>query len=115
MVSGEVQVLKPPPSTAHSKVASCSGEEKLKVGVLSLVFSPSIGPESIDVSAPVRSTVKVRVAGVASGRLCGSTARTAKVCWPSPSGAVVWGEVQALKAPPSTAHSKVESFSLEVN
>ena len=66
-VRGEVHASKAPPSREHSKVASCSGEENSKVGVLSLISEPSAGPESIVVSVGVVSTEKVRVAGVASG------------------------------------------------
>ena len=47
--------------------------------------------------------------------LAASLARTAKVCWPSLCGLVVNGEVQGVKAPPSTEHSKVAGLSLEVN
>ena len=54
------------------------------------------------------STVKLRDAGVASTFPAGSVARTSNVCAPSASGAVVWAELQAAQAPPSTRHSNVE-------
>jgi hypothetical protein len=55
----------------------------------------------------VRSTLKERVAGVASTLPEASRARTANVCAPSGSTAVVCGEVQTANAAPSTRHSNV--------
>ena len=45
----------------------------------------------------------------------GSLARTAKVWLPSGSEAVVFGELQGLKLPPSILHSKLEPASLAEN
>src|SRR5947208_4304862 len=96
----------------HSKVEPGSLELKVNVGVASL--SSAGGAESIVVFGAVRSTVQVRLAGVASVLPAGSVARTSKVWLPAPSGAVVCGLVQGDQLPPSTRHSKVEPGSLEL-
>jgi hypothetical protein len=44
-----------------------------------------------------------------------SVARTATLCAPSASAAVVHGLVHGAHAPESTWHSKVDGFSVEVN
>jgi hypothetical protein len=54
---GEVQLLKLPPSSLHSKVEFASDEEKVKLGE-ALPIVPE-GPESIDVSGAAVSTVHV--------------------------------------------------------
>ena len=59
------------------------------------------------VSGSVVSSVKVRLAGVASVLPAASVARTEKVCGPSVSVAVVCGELHAVKASLSTRHSKL--------
>src|SRR4051794_30758328 len=115
VVSGEEQELKPPPSIEHSKVLPGSFELKVKAGVAVVMVEPSAGPESIVVSGAAVSMTKVLPAGWASGRFVGSTARTTTVCSPSASVSVVKGDVQAENAAPSTEHSKVESFSEELN
>jgi hypothetical protein len=52
-------------------------------------------------------TVKARLAGLVSMLPAASVARTSKVCGPSASAAVVWGEEQTAKGWLSTRHSKV--------
>ena len=84
---------------------------KAKVGVLSLVVP--VGPDVIVVSGAVVSgggavsTVKARVAGVASVLPAASMARTETLCAPSASADVVHGLVQLAHAPASTRHWKV--------
>ncbi len=68
----------------------------------------------IDVFGFFLSTVNVRFAGVASTLPNLSTAATAKVCLPSLSFAVVYGEEHAVKSAPSTEQRKVEPASLDV-
>jgi len=60
-----------------------------------------------------RSTVNRRWAGVGSTTPAELTARTRKVCEPSPSGTVVCGELQGANAAPSTEHWKVVRRSVE--
>lgn len=71
-----------PASMRHSKLEPDSVLEKLKAAVVLLV--EPFGPDVIDVSGGVASTVKVRLAGVASRFPAGSVARTSTVCRPSP-------------------------------
>jgi hypothetical protein len=104
VVCGELHAAKAPWSSRHWKL-TLSFAENVNVGVGSLV-SPE-GPESIVVSGPVVSTAKLRLAGVGSTFPATSIARTWKLCAPSVSGAVVWGEVHAAKAPASTRHPKL--------
>ena len=61
------------------------------------------------VTAPgaVRSTFHVKVAGVASAFPAASTAWTANVWAPSPTGESTDGLVQAVQLPPSTWHRKL--------
>ena len=113
MVRGDVQLTNAPLSTAHLNVEPLLVEWNVNVGVLS--FVGPLGPESITVSGADVSTEKSRVAGDASTLPAESMARTRKVWSPSLNAAVVCGEVQLAKAPPSTAHSKVEPVSLEWN
>ena len=84
---GEVQALKAPPSSLHSKVEFASLEEKANVAVFSLVVPE--GPEFMAVSGEVVScggggtfAVKVLEAGVASTLPTPSLALTSKVCGP---------------------------------
>ena len=106
--------MKPEPSSSHWKVTSgSSGEEYWNVAEVELVGL--FGPEVMEVSDPAVSTEKLRLAGLASVLPASSVARTSKVCGPSVSVPVVWGVVQEVKVPPSTAHSKVELGSVEVN
>jgi hypothetical protein len=98
-------------SILHSNVAPASSAPNVNVGVVSLVRFG--GPASPVIAGPVTSTVKARAAGVGSTLPAASRARTAKVC--GPSGTLgAYGEVQALNAPPSIAHSNVPG-SLDVN
>src|SRR5439155_25329278 len=83
-----------------------------KVGELLVV--PPEGPEVIVASGAVVSTVQVRVASVASVFPAWSVARTANVWVVSERLPYVWGELQAVKLPPSSLHSKLEPDSLEV-
>src|SRR5947207_1256593 len=110
VVCGLVQAIQLPASTRHAKVELGSLELKANVGVASL--SSAGGAEPIVVFGAVRSTVHVRLAGVASVLPAGSVARTSKVWLPSPSAPVVSGLVQELQLPPSTRHSNVEPGSL---
>src|SRR5204863_9610939 len=100
VVCGLVQGLQLPASTRHSKVEPGSLELNANVGVASL--SSAGGAESIVVFGAVRSTVHVRLAGVASVFPAESVARTSKVWLPAPSAAVVKGLAQAAQPPPST-------------
>ena len=75
--------LNEPPSSEHWKVEPDFEELKLKLGV-ELLVAPE-GPLSIVVSGGAVSTVKERVAGVASVLPAGSPARTEKVWAPSAS------------------------------
>ncbi len=68
----------------------------------------------IAVVAGVRSTVKVRDAGVASAFPEGSVARAWIVCGPSPRVEVVKGVGHETKLPPSTRHSNDEPGSVDV-
>ena len=84
MVNGEVQLANVPESTRHSNVEPVSVEVNVNVGVLSLV-GPD-GPAVMLVSGGVVSTVstvKARLAGVASTLPAASMARTSKVWAPS--------------------------------
>ena len=113
VVCGEVQAANASLSMRHLKVEPVSVESKEKVGVLSLVVP--VGPPVIVVFGGAVSTVKSREAGVGSVLPAVSVARTSKVWAPSVSAAVVCGEVQVAKAPPSMRHSKVEPVSVESN
>ena len=107
-VHGLTQLAHGVASTRHSKTAPAS-EVNAKVGVVSLVVP--FGPDVIVVSGAVVSgggvvpTVNERVAGVASVLPASSVARTATVCGPLDSAAVVHGLVQSAHAPESTRHS----------
>ena len=112
-VRGEVQAAKAALSTLHWKLAVASGELKLNVGVVSFVGVGSTGPPVKAVFGGVRSTVKLRTAGLASMLPAVSIARTRMLCAPAPSaGETVCGEVQAAKAALSTLHWKVAVASL---
>lgn len=62
-----------------------------------------------------RTTVNVRAAGLGSVFPASSTARTRKVWFPRSSACRVLGDLHGLKGAPSSEHSKVERFSLELN
>ena len=111
---GEPQPAKPPASSLHSKVDPDSLELNSKAAAFSVIVP--LGPESIVVSGAVmsRSTVKVRVAGEASTLPAPSVARTEKVWEPLARPLRDFGEVQPLKAAPSSLHSKVDPDSLEL-
>ncbi len=74
---GEVQLLKSAPSRLHLKVEPSSLEEKTMLAELLVAMAG--GPLSMVVSGGVASTVKARLAGVASSLPAGSVARTSKV------------------------------------
>ena len=74
---GPLHGAKASESKRHSKVEPASEEEKVKVGVGSLV--PPLGPPVIVVSGGTVSTVRPREAGVGSVLPAGSAARTSKV------------------------------------
>ncbi len=99
--------------------AALEGRARLRrgegeVGVVSLVEPPERGPRDGGVGRGV-STVKVRDAGVASRLPAASVARTANVWEPCVSVPVVKGDVQLVKAAPSTLHWKVAGDSLDEN
>jgi hypothetical protein len=60
-------------------------------------------------------TAKLRLAGVGSTFPAASLARTSKVCAPSASLAVVWGEEHGANEALSTRHSKLDPGSLDEN
>ena len=60
------------------------------------------------------STVKLRLSGVALTLAEALIARTSKLCEPSASAAVVWGEEQVLNAALSTRHWKEDPASVDV-
>jgi hypothetical protein len=92
VVKGEVQALKAPASILHSKVAVPSFDSNVNCGAE--VFVEPVGPVRIVVSGAVVSTVNVKLAGVGSSLLAGSTAMTSKVCSPSVRFGVVYGLAQ---------------------
>jgi hypothetical protein len=114
---GDVQAAKAPASSRHSKLAAPSGDEKLNVAEFTVIVEPPAGPESIEVSGATVSTVKLRLAGVASGLPAGSIARTWNVWEPSPRALRLRGDVQTANEPESSLHSKVApaSFDEKVN
>jgi hypothetical protein len=109
VVCGDEQSASAAASTRHWKLAPASLEND-SVGVESFV-SPS-GPEPIVVTGPTVSTVKARLAG-APVLPAASAARTSKVCAPSASVAVVWGDEQSASAAASTRHWKLVPSALE--
>jgi hypothetical protein len=67
------------------------------------------GSESVTVGAAGSwvSTRKALSAGLESWLPAASVARTSNVRWPSPIGAVVWGDVQSANTCAPTRHSKL--------
>jgi hypothetical protein len=100
----------------HWKLEPVADEEKVKVGVGSLVVP--LGPPVIVVSGGVVSTVKLCEAGVGSVLPAGSVALTSKVWEPSVRALdEVWvlpGPEHAPNAPESKRHSKLDPASDEV-
>ena len=95
---GEVQaayvpVVAPGPSSLHSNVEPASVEVNANDG--EAPFVAPVGPAVIAVSGADVSTVKARVAGVASTLPAASVARTENVYAPSASGPTTRGEVHA--------------------
>ena len=84
MHAAYVPVDEPGPSSLHSKVEFGFVEANPKDG--DALFVVPVGPLVIDVSGADVSTVKVRVAGVASTLPAVSVARTENVYDPSASG-----------------------------
>ena len=103
-VTGDVQALNAPPSTAHSNVPGLARGERER--------RPTVRPGSSP--AAIASTVKVCSAGEGSTLPAGSFARTKNVCAPSVNVRAS-GDVQAAYAPSSTLHSNVAVGSSEVN
>src|SRR3712207_3657741 len=100
------------PSSEHSKVEPPSLEEKLKIASVSGVDAG--GLLWIVVSGGVVSAVtrQVQLAGETSKLPARSTARTRSV-WSPDRSSVYWaGSGQAVKAAPSSEHSKVALGSL---
>ncbi len=106
-----MQVSQAPASSLHLNEEPLSVEAKPKLAEVSVIVP--VGPEETEPSGGRESTVKVRVAGVGSALPAWSTARTSKVCSPSASGAVVWGDSQLANSSASTRHSKPAPDSLE--
>jgi hypothetical protein len=111
-VYGDVHAVKDAASMRHWNVALASGEEKLKVGVLSAV-GPT-GPAVMVVSGGIVSTVKLRLDAVWSMIPTWSIALTSKVCGPSLSTPVVSGDVHDVNAAVSTRQANVETDSDDV-
>src|SRR4051795_2985133 len=87
----------------------------MNVAVVELIVEPLEGPASMVVSGSVASTLKERLAGVASISPAPLRARTWNVWEPSARLGVTKGDVQAAKAPVSMRHSKVAPASFELN
>ena len=85
-------VVAPGPSSLHSKVEPVFVE--LNANDADAELTSPVGPEVIDVSGVVVSTVNERVAGVASTLPAPSVARTENVYEPSTSGPTARGDVQ---------------------
>src|SRR5690242_19187447 len=66
---------------------------------------------SITVTGGVVSTRNVHSAGVGSGLPAASIARASKRCSPSASTSLLYGDVQANQAPPSSRHCSFEPAS----
>ena len=103
-VFGDVQSAKGSESILHWTLAVSEAGVPLKVKVAWLVAMVPVGPESIVVSGGVVSTVKVRVAGVASWFPAASSALKVAVWGPSERPAKVFGEVQSAKGSVSIRH-----------
>ncbi len=69
-------------------------------------------PQLTLVATGAAAIVQVKLAGVASTLPSSSLARMAKLCAPTAKPLYVCGEVQAVKAAPSSAHAKVTFSSL---
>jgi hypothetical protein len=108
-----VQAVKAAPSSEHWKLEPASLEENVKLALVLLVTAG--GPESIAVCGALESTVQLWAAGLASVLPAGSVARTWKVCGPELRPVYGLGEVQAVKAAPSSEHWKLEPVSLDEN
>src|SRR4051794_26048792 len=107
-LSGEVHARHAAPSTWHSNLAPGS-EEKTS---LTLCLVVRLAVLEMVVSGATVSTVKARVAAVASVLPAASLARTRKECAPSARLGVVNGLAQAENAPASTLHSNAAPGSL---
>ena len=109
VVNGDEQGTNGPPSMLHSKLEPGSFALNWKLGV-----SSSVGPDGPAVIAAAGgvvstvATVKVRLAADRSGLPAGSVAKTANVCEPSASAAVVKGVLQGVIGPLSTRQLKLE-------
>jgi hypothetical protein len=112
-VAGDVQAAKDPPSRRHWNVAVVSGEWNVNVALAEPTVP--LGPVSITVDGATVSTVKLRVAGVASALPTTSRARTWNACWPSLSVEYVAGDAHVAKVTPSSEHWNVAAPSGEVN
>ena len=111
--SDSCMALQAPPSRRHSNVEPPSLELKPKSA--SVELAGSLGCDVIVVFGGPVSSDHVKLAGVGSVLPAGSVARTSKACDPSARPVYAFGLVQALQAPPSMRHSKVELPSLELN
>jgi hypothetical protein len=109
---GEVQASHVPPSSRHSKCAAESSA--LNDSDASAPTTTAAGTAVIDVCGATVSTVNDRVAGDESVFPAASVARTATVCAPSVSAAVVHGLVQLVDGLESTRQRNVDDVSLEV-
>ncbi len=106
---GELHDWNVPPSNLHSNVEPDSFAEKPNEVDAVVTVEPSAGPELIVVSGgvwSVVSTVKVRVAGVASVLPASSVDRTWKVCGPLERLVRVRGEEHDANSAPSSLHRR---------
>ena len=109
---GELQAANAAPSSAHSNVTFASPETNSKpAAVLTVVAG---GPAVMIEPGGVVSTAHVWTAGVASVLPARSVARTRSSCDPTARPVYCLGELQALKAAPSSEHSNVEPASSEL-
>src|SRR5687768_11950959 len=90
----------------------CVATPKFAVGVDCCTYRSAAGPNWY--SGVLRSTVHVRLAGVASVR-APLSARTSNWCCPAVRPETTFGEVHGENEPVSTRHSKVAPVSLAEN
>src|SRR4051812_12752535 len=109
VVNGDEHGANDPVSTLQAKVAPGSSAVKVNVGVASSI-APD-GPSTV-VSGATVSTVSER-APQPPAFVAASIARASKVCLPSASEDIRYGESQAFDAPPSMRHSNRAPGSLD--
>ena len=104
---------------AHGSVSSLHSSNPASVAENEKLAAPEAtvpaGPDAIDVSGGVASTVHVRVAGDGSRLPATSVARTDHVCDPSDNPLSARGDAHATQAPVSSLHSKLAAVSVAEN